>query len=84
MTGPPADGRDGLERPSAELGPHSAQPVLQEALFGFAGRQGHCGVKFSSSLARVAEPTQVVRQGGVPHTDEPVRRGHPCGVKLEN
>src|SRR6266567_3426307 len=55
-----------LERPSAELGSHSAQPVLQEALFGFAGRQGHCGVKFSSSLARVAKPTQVVRQGGVP------------------
>ena len=52
--------------PSAELGSHSAQPVLQEALFGFAGRQGHCGVKFSSSLARAAKPTQVVRQGGVP------------------
>ena len=53
-------------RPSAELGLRSAQPVLQEALLGFAGRQGHCGVKFSSSLARVAKPTQVVRQGGVP------------------
>ena len=51
---------------SGEFGSHSAQPVLQEALFGFAGRQGHCGVKFSSSLARVAKPAQVVRQGGVP------------------
>jgi len=47
--------------PSAKLGSHSAQPVLQEALFGIAGRQGHCGVKFSSSLARVTQPTQVVR-----------------------
>ena len=53
-------------RASAELGSHVAQPVLQEALFGFAGRQGHRGVKFSGRLARAAEPTQVVGQGGVP------------------
>jgi hypothetical protein len=53
-------------RPSAEFGSHGAQPVLQEALFDFAGRQGHRGVKFPSRLICVAKPTQVVRQGGVP------------------
>jgi hypothetical protein len=42
------------------------QAALQEALFGIAGRQGHCGLKFSGRLARVAKPAQVVRQGGVP------------------
>src|ERR1035438_981343 len=42
-----------LGRPSAELGPHGAQTALQEALFDFAGRQGHRGVKFSGRLARV-------------------------------
>jgi hypothetical protein len=50
----------------AKLGSHGAQPFLQEALFGLAGRQGHCGVKFTSSRARAAKPAQVVRQGGVP------------------
>ena len=51
---------------SAELGPHGAQTTLQEALFDLTGRQGHRGVKFCGRLARVAEPAQVVRQGGVP------------------
>src|ERR1700684_738719 len=51
---------------SAELGPHGAQTALQEALFDFAGRQGHRGVKFSGRVARAAEPAQVVRQGSVP------------------
>jgi hypothetical protein len=55
-----------LERPSAELGPHGMQTALQKALFDFAGRQGHRGVKFSGRLARVAKPAQVIRQGGVP------------------
>jgi hypothetical protein len=50
----------------AKLGSHGAQPVLQEALFGLAGRQGHCGVKFTGRRAGVAKPAQVVRQGGVP------------------
>jgi hypothetical protein len=60
------DGDSRTRSRSAELGSHNVQPVLQEALFCFAGRQGHCGVKFASSLARSAKPTQVVRQGGVP------------------
>ena len=51
---------------SAELGPHLAQAVLQEALFHVAGRQGHRGVKFSGRVAHAAEPAQVVGQGGVP------------------
>src|SRR6266702_5748599 len=51
---------------SAELGPHLAQTVLQEALFDLGGRQGHSGVKFSGRVARAAEPAQVVRQGSVP------------------
>ena len=55
-----------LERPSAELGPHGTQTALKKALFDFAGRQGHRGVKFSGRLARVAKPAQVVRQGSVP------------------
>jgi hypothetical protein len=52
--------------PSAELGPNGAQTALQEALFDFAGRQGHRGVKFSGRLARVAQPSQVIRQSSVP------------------
>jgi hypothetical protein len=51
---------------SAELGPHGTQTALQKALFDFAGRQGHRGVKFCGRLARVAKPAQVVRQGSVP------------------